>query len=327
MSAAPAALRILFRFGLLASCALPLLGTADQSAPIPRIGVLNPQSAVQFEEYLRLGLRELGYAEGQNIIIEWRRGATNREDIRAQATDLGRLNVDLIVTIGSPATRAALEATTRPVVMQSGDPVLGGFAASLSRPGGRATGVSAQTPDLNRKRLDLLHQLAPRARRIASFTNDANPLGQLERPEFERAARALNMKLLFIGAKDDAEIDAALQSFRVSAVDGVLIGPDLTWLASKAKVARAVREARIPAVFPYREYHESGALLSYSIDEKQAFRRMAAYVDKILRGANPAELPIEQISTYELIIDLRIAREMHIQVPQELLYRANEVIR
>lgn len=325
MSAVQTALRILFTCGLLA-CALPLLVTAEQPASIPRIGVLNPQSAVQFEEYLRLGLRELGYAEGRNIIIEWRRGATSQEDIRAQATDLGRLNVDLIVTIGSPATRAALEATTKAVVIQVGDPVLGGFAASLRRPGGRATGVSIQTGDLNRKRLDFLHQLAPRARRIACLTNDANPVGQRERPEFQSAARALNIKLLFISAKTDAEIDAALESFRVSAADGVVITPDLTWLANRVKVARAVREARIPAVFPYREYHESGVLLSYSVDEKEVFRRMATYVDKILKGANPAELPIEQISTYELVIDLRVAREMHIQVPQELLYRASEVI-
>ena len=327
MSAALVASKILFRCGLLTTCALPLLVSADQPTPIPRIGVLNPQSAAQFEEYLRLGLRELGYAEGQNISIEWRRGATSNEDIRAQATDLGRLNADLIVTIGSPATRAALEATTKAVVMQVGDPVLGGFAASLRQPGGRATGVSMQTGDLNGKRLDLLHQLAPRLRRVALLTNDANPVGQRERPEFQSAARALNIELLFISAKADAEVDAALQFFRLSSADGVLISPDLTWLANKAKVARAVREARIPAMFPYREYHESGALMSYSVDEKEVFRRMATYVDKILKGANPAELPIEQISTYELIIDLRLAREMRIQVPQELLYRANKVIR
>jgi putative ABC transport system substrate-binding protein len=318
--------RFLFTCGLLVVSAVPLLASAEQPS-IPRIGVLNPQSAAQFEEYLRRGLRELGYAEGQNILVEWRRGATSDEDMRAQATDLARLNVDLIVTIGSPATRAALQATTKPVVMQVGDPVLGGFAASLRRPGGRATGVSIQTSDLNRKRLDLLHQLAPRARRVACLTNYANPLAMREQPELQSAARALNMKLLFLPAKDDAEIEAALQSFRVSAVDAVLVTPDLTWLANKTKVARAVREARIPAVFPYREYHEAGALLSYSVDEKEAFRRMATYVDKILKGANPAELPIEQISTYEVVIDLRIAREMRIQVPQELLYRANEVIR
>ena len=161
---------------------------------------------------------------------------------------------------------------------------------------------------------------------MAVLTNDANPVGQRERPEFQSAARGVNIELLFISAKNDGEMDAALQSFRVSAADGVVISPDLTWLANKAKVARAVRETRIPAVFPYREYHESGAVLSYSVDEKVAFRRIATYVDKILKGANPAELPIEQISTYELIIDPWIAREMRIQVPQELLYRANHVM-
>ena len=300
--------------------------SAEQPAPIPRIGVLNPQSASQFEEYLVRGLREVGYTQGQNIVIEWRRGAASPEEIRVQAADLAKLNVDLIVAIGSPATRAALDVTTKSVVMQVGDPVLAGFAINLARPGGRATGVSTQTTELNRKRLELLRQLVPRARQVVCLINSSNLATAPELQEMHDAARALGVKLQTISASNDAEIDAALRSLRQSAPAGVVVMADLTLLANKSKLARGIRDARIPAVFPYREYHDVGVLISYSPNQKEVFRRTAAYVDRILKGANPAELPIEQISTYEVVVDLRVAREMHIKIPQELLYRANEVI-
>jgi ABC-type uncharacterized transport system substrate-binding protein len=326
VSAALTGCRALFTCGLFATIVSALPASADQPSPAPRIGVLDPQGASPFEEYLRKGLRELGYAEGQNITIEWRRGAATQEEMRAQAADLARLNVDLIVAIGSPATRAALEATAKPIVMQVGDPVLAGFAASLARPGGRATGVSIQTTDLNQKRLELLRQLAPHARRVVYLNNLSNPLAVSDLAEMQKSARTLGVKLLTISASNDAEIDAALQALRKSAADGVVVTADLTLLANRAKVARAVREAKLPAVFPFREYHDVGALMSYSPNQVEVFRRAATYVDRILKGANPAELPIEQISTYEVVIDARIAREMHIKVPQELLYRADEVI-
>jgi putative ABC transport system substrate-binding protein len=143
----------------------------------------------------------------------------------------------------------------------------------------------------------------------------------------EKGARALGVKLLMISASNDAEIDAALQALRQTTADGVVVSADLTWLANRAKVARAVREAKLPTVFPFREFHEFGALISYSPNQAEAYHRLATYVDRVLKGANPAELPIEQISTYEVVVDLRIAREMHIKVPQELLYRADQVIR
>jgi ABC-type uncharacterized transport system substrate-binding protein len=320
------ALRALFTCGVLSTIVTALPVSAVQPT-IARIGVLDPQSAVQFEEYLRGGLRELGYAEGQNIIIEWRRGAKTQEEMHAQAADLAKANVDLIVTMGSPATRAALQSTTKPVAMLVGDPVLAGFAKSFAHPGGRATGVSIQTTDLNRKRLELLRQVVPRARRVVYLLNLSNPLAAHENAEMEKGARALGVQLLMISASNDAEIDAALQSLRQTTADGVVVSADLTWLANRAKVARAVREAKLPTVFPFREFHEFGALISYSPNQAEAYHRLATYVDRVLKGASPSELPIEQISTYQVVVDLRIAREMHIKVPQELLYRADEVIR
>jgi len=319
--------QLLLTCGLFLTCATPLLASAGQPDQMARIGVLDPQGASQFEEYLVRGLHELGYTEGQNIAIEWRRGAATPEEIRTQAADLERLNVELIVAMGSPATRAALESTAKPIVMQVGDPVLAGFAASLARPGGRATGVSIQTTDLNRKRLELLRQLAPRARRVAYLSNSSNPLAAPDHAEVKKAAQVLGITLQIISASNDAEIDAALQLLRRNAADGVVVTADLTLLANRAKIARAVREAKLPAVFPFREYHDVGALISYSPNQQEVFHRAATYVDRILKGADPAELPIEQISTYEVVIDLRIAREMHFKIPRELLYRADEIIR
>jgi putative ABC transport system substrate-binding protein len=211
--------------------------------------------------------------------------------------------------------------------MMVGDPVVAGFAATFSRPGGKATGVSIQTTDLNRKRLELLRQLAPHVQRVAYLINSANPLAVPDLAEMQNGAKALGVKLILIDVQNPAGITTALQAIRNSAADGVVVTADLTLLANRVKVAGAIREARLPAVFPYREYHDAGVLMSYSPNQKEVLHRLATYVDRILKGANPADLPIEQISTYEVLIDLRVAREMHINVPQELLIRADEVIR
>ena len=240
---------------------------------------------------------------------------------------MAKLEVDLIVTMGSPATRAALDATRKPVVFIVGDPVATGFAASLAKPGGNATGVSVLSTELDRKRLELLRELAPRARRIAYLTNASNPSAAHDLAEVQNAARALRLQLLPLSAQTAAEIDAALKELSHGKADGLIVSPDLGLFAYRGKIAKAVREARIPAMFPFREYHDVGVLVSYGPDPPSAMRRAARYVDRILRGDKPAELPIEQISKYEMIIDLRVAREMHIDVPEALVLRADEVIR
>jgi len=279
------------------------------------------------EDGLRQGLRDLGYIEGQSIVIDWRRSGRTPEQMRQQASELVRSKVDLIVTMGSPSTRAALDATRKPVVFIVGDPVAAGFAASLAKPGGSAAGVSVLSTELDRKRLELLREVAPRARRIAYLTNASNPSAAHDLAQAQSAAQALDLQLLPLSAQTADEIDAALKELRRGKADGLVVTPDLGLFAYRAKIAKAVREARIPTIFPFRDYHDAGVLMSYGPDPEDATRRAARYVDRILRGDKPAELPIEQASKYEMIIDLRVTGTMHIDVSEALLQRANKVIR
>ena len=279
------------------------------------------------EDSLRQGLRDLGYTEGENIVIDWRRSGRTPEQMCQQASELAKSEIDLIVTMGTPATRAALDATRKPVVFIVGDPVASGFAASLAKPGGNATGVSTISTELNQKRLDLLREVAPHARRIAYLTNPSNPLAAHALAEMQNAARTLHLQLLPLSAQNADEIDAAPKELRHGKADGLIVSADLGLVAYKAKIARVVREARIPAMFPFKEYHDVGVLMSYGADQHAALRRVARYIDRILRGDKPADLPIEQTSTYEMTIDMRVARQMHVDVPEALLLRADEVIR
>ena len=301
---------------------------ADQPAGISRIGVLIPRlSHSPFEEGMRDALRELGYVEGKNIFIELRRSAGSETEMRSLALDLARSKVDLIVTRGSPATRAALEATALPIVFVAGDPVASGFAASLARPGGNGTGVSVVSSELNTKRLELLHQLVPRARRIVYLWNPANPVEAHTLDESRKAARTLGVKLDTLEARNAGEIDAALSALRRSPPDALVLSAEGFFVEHKAKIAEAVRKAGIPAMFHTREYHDARVLMSYGPSEKEVARMLAGYVDKILKGAKPADLPIEQPTKFELVVNLKIAKAIGITVPQSILLRADELIR
>ena len=309
---------------LMGAVTLSALAHADHPASMPRIGVLN----VPIEQFLRQGLRELGYVEGKNIIIESRRSDGSEQELQSLAAELVRSKVDVIVTAGSPTARAVLAATTTvPLVFSAGDPVSTGLVKSLVKPGGNATGVSVLSTELMAKRVDLLHQIVPRVRRIVCLTNSSNPIGPLQLEEAQKAAHALGIQLIALDAGVEAELDRALQQLSRSSADGFLVSVDLFLMANKSKITRAVRKARLPAVYPYREYLGAGTLASYGPDLNETARKLAAYVDKILKGAKPGDLPIEQLSKYELVIDLRAARELNIKVPQELLYRADEIIR
>lgn len=300
---------------------------ADQPPAIPRIGVLMPAVAAM-EEGLRQGLQELGYIDGTSIVIDWRRSAGTDQELRTLAIDLVHSKAEIIVAAGTPAARAAMETTTTlPIVFHVGDPVASGFATSLAKPGGNGTGVSVISSELIVKRLELLHQLQPRAKRVLFLVNPSNPAAAQLMGEVQNAARTLGLRVETLNARNIAEIDAALGKMRRTAADACLVGGDLLFLAEKARIARAIRNNRMPAVFAYREFHEDGALMSYGPSLKQTMHSAARYVDKILKGAKPADLPIEQISKFHLVLDLRVAREMGITVPQELLFRADEVIR
>ncbi|MBI3527059.1 MAG: ABC transporter substrate-binding protein [Betaproteobacteria bacterium] len=296
----------------------------------PRIGFLTllPESGPDREGF-RQGLRELGYVEGKNILIEWRQHGGAGQELRALTEALVNAKVDVIVASGTTAADAAMRATaTIPVVFGSvGDPVASGFAASLARPGRNGTGVSIDSTELYPKRLEFLHQLAPKARRITYLVNSSNPIAAKMLEETEIAARTLSVRLQTLDARNAVELGAVLQTLSKNPPEAILVGGDLLYLANKGKVAAAVRKARVPAIFAYEDYHEHGALMSYGPSVREAARLAAGYIDKILKGAKPSELPIQQISRFELIIDLRLARELGIDVPRELLARADRVIK
>lgn len=297
-----------------------------QPATVHRIGVLTAPIP-SIETGLRDGLRELGYVEARSVVIEWRRSTGTESELRALASDLARAGVELIVAPGTPAAQAALRATRLPVVFVSGDAVATGLVASLANPGGRATGISGASTELTSKRLELLQQVLPReVRRVVYLQNSSNPTAPTLLEEAKAGARALMVHLEPVDARNARELDTAIRAIERSRADGVLIAADLLFLSHKATIARALREARMPAIFPWREYHDDGVLMSYSLSIRWIMRRVAEYADKILKGAKPADLPVEQVSQYELIIDLRVARELKLNIPPELLLRATEVM-
>jgi putative ABC transport system substrate-binding protein len=302
----------------------------DPQDKLPRIGFLGrtvPNLSPGDE--LRRGLRELGYVEGKDILIEWRHTLGYEDELRPLAAELVRMKVDVIVTFGTPAARAALEATkTIPVVFTAvGEPVATGLTTSLAKPSANGTGVSLLGAETGTKRFDFLHQLSPRIRRVAYLTSLANPATAPALQAMRAAAQSVGIKLDTYNARNAGEIESVLRTIPWKSVDGVLVGGDPIFLAEAAKIAKAARAAKVPAIFPYREFHEYGVLMSYGADWRDVLHRGAYYVDKILKGAKPSDLPVEQVSKMDFIIDMRVAREMGIKVPQELLFRADQVIR
>jgi putative ABC transport system substrate-binding protein len=306
---------------------LLLSARADQPPNVARIGVLTPLGDLSAEEGLREGLSELGYVEGKNLTIEWRRYAQSSDAMRSAAADVVRSRVDLIVAVGTQAARAALsETSTIPIVFVSGDPVGTGLATSLAHPGANATGLSSQTTELMAKRLQLLQQIAPRTRRVIMLVNPDSPLHAAVVEETEKAARTLRLDIAPLKAGNPAELDAALRAIQRSAGTALIVSSDVFFIANRDKIADAVREARLPTLVPNRDYWGEGVLMAYGSGLRELDHRAAVYIDKILKGAKPANLPIEQGSV-RLVIDLRAARDLGLKVPQELLYRADEVIR
>jgi putative ABC transport system substrate-binding protein len=310
---------------------VPTLGAdAGQKGIVPRIGVLLTGTAASspIEDGLRDGLRELGYVDGKTIALDWRRPKERTDELPRLATDLVHANADVLVAVGNAASRAAMQATaTIPVVFISGDPITAGLATSLAHPGRNGTGLYVPTPELEAKRLELLHQLAPRAHRIAYLWNASNPLAARTLEEVRRAATALDLQLLVIDTRTGTELDAALKRLSTKTADGVLVGSDPLFSSLEANIGRAMHQAQLPAAYPWSESHGHGALMSYGVSVKNVGRRAAVYVDKVLKGVKPVDIPVEEVSKFELIIDLREAKALGLEVPMELLVRADEVIR
>jgi putative ABC transport system substrate-binding protein len=302
---------------------------AQQSAKVPRVGYLNDSSLGTFEklraEAFRQGLRELGYEEGKNIVIEWRYGKQDRV-----AAELERLKVDVIVTAGAGSTRAAKEATsTIPVVMtQDSDPIKNGFVASLARPGGNITGLSRVAPELSGKQVELLKEIVPKLSRLAVFGGSTTPGNTQALREIELATETLGVKLQVLevlGLKDIEHAFRAATKERADAALMLLSGPILN--PNRRQILELAARNRLPVIYRNRVDVEAGGLISYGVNLTDLDRRAATYVDKILKGAKPADLPVEQPKKFEFIINLKAAKQINLTIPPNVLARADKVIR
>ena len=309
------------------------LAEAQQPAKIPRIGYLTASSLsvnpARIEAF-RQGLRELGYIEGKNIVIEWRSSEGKADRLPALAAELVRLKVDVIVTSGPVATRAAKEATTTiPIVMaQDIDPVGSGFVASLARPGGNITGLSTLRPEISGKRLELLKEIVPRLSRVAVLGTSTQPGYAQQLREVELAAGAFGVKLQYLDVLSPKDIETAFRAADKGRADAVLmLVAGVVAGDHRTEIAELAVKSRLPAIYDRREFVDDGGLMSYGTNFADLSRRAAVYVDQIVKGAKPAELPVEQPTKFELVINLKTAKALRLTIPPEVLMRADKVIR
>jgi putative ABC transport system substrate-binding protein len=279
-------------------------------------------------EAFRQGLRELGYVEGQNIAIESRFADGRAEPLRGLVTELVRLKMDVIVTWGTPSAQAAKQVTqTIPIVMAAAaDPVGTGLVASLSRPGGNLTGVATDSREYFGKNLELLKEIAPKVSRVAVLWDPDNPANAIVLKETHAAAKKLGVQLQALPVRDAHAFDAAFTAVIKERATALLALHNLLFFAHRSRIIDFGIKNRLPVVYNRREYVEAGGLMSYGTNFRDNFRRAATFVDKILKGARPTDLPVEEPTKYELIINMKTARALGLTIPQTLLLRADEVI-
>jgi putative ABC transport system substrate-binding protein len=307
---------------------------AQQPTKVPRIGYLSGASFSSSSmsariEAFRQVLRQLGYVEGKNIFIEWRSAEENADRMQELAAELVRLQVDVIVTGGSTSTRSAKKATsTIPIVMaQDDDPVGSGFVASLARPGGNITGLSTLSPELSGKRLELLKEIVPRLSRVAVIGNLTSPGSPQGLKEIELAAGALGVKLQHLDVQNPNDIETAFRAAGKGRADAVIELSGAVLISQRTRVAELAAKSRLPAIYHRREFVEAGGLMSYATNIIDLERRAAIYVDKILKGAKPADLPVEQPTKFEFMINLQAAKQIGLTIPPNVLARADRVIK
>jgi putative ABC transport system substrate-binding protein len=318
---------VIFALGVLAA---PLAADAQQRTSVARIGVLGSPTASSYAtriEAFKQGLRELGYAEGQNIAIEYRWAEGRYERLPGLAAELVNLRVDVIVTHGTPGARAAQQATTTiPIVMAtSGDAVAAGLVASLARPGGNTTGLSFFAPELNAKRLELLKEALPRIRRVAALLNPANPVSEVVFKQMELTAGALGIEVRPAWVRREDELDSALSALLKARSEGLVIGDDPTFAAQARRIADLAAKSRLPTATGL-DHAQAGSLLTYGANLTDLWRRAAIFVDKILKGAKPADLPVEQPTKFELVVNLRTSKALGLTIQRSVLIRADRVI-
>jgi putative tryptophan/tyrosine transport system substrate-binding protein len=315
-----------------AAAAWPLALRAQQQPAIPVIGFLNPGSPTEWAHRVAAfkdGLAEAGYVEGRNVAIEYRWGGDRYDRLPEMAADLVRRQVAVIVTAGGPDTAsAAKEATSSiPIVFVTGtDPVDSGFVTSLSRPNANLTGVHILTVLLSAKRQELLHEVVPSAAAVAMLVNRSNAQNRFELPNVQAAATKIGQPVRMLTASTDGEIDAAIATIVEQRIGGLLVQGDVFFTSRRERLVLLTTRHAIPTIFAWREFVTAGGLMSYGADLRAAYRLGGAYAGQILKGAKPADLPVQQATKVELVINLRAAKVLGISFPLPLLARADEVI-
>jgi ABC-type uncharacterized transport system substrate-binding protein len=305
---------------------------AQQPTKIPRIGYLAAASASANPariEAFKQGLRELGYMEGKNIVIDWRYAGGKLDRLSELASELVRLKVEVIVSAGPAVTRSVKEATTTiPIVMAfDNDPVGNGFVASLARPGGNITGLSTLAPEISGKQLELLKEIVPKLSRVAVFGDSTTPGNAQALREVELAAGTFGVHLQYLDVLGPKEIETAFREASKRHADAVLVLETSIFVLQRPQIADLVVKSRLPAMYSRREFVDDGGLMSYGTNFPDLSRRAATYVDKILKGAKPGDLPVEQPKKFEFIINLKAAKQIGLTIPPNVLARADKVIR
>ena len=305
---------------------------AQQPTKFPRIGYLSavsPSTISARIEAFKQGLRELGYVEGTNIAIEWRYAEGKVHRLSELAAELVRLRVDIIVSGGPTVTRPAKEATSViPIVMAlDDDPVGSGFVSSLARPGGNITGLSTLAPEISGKQLELLKEIVPKLTRVAVIGNSTRAGTAQMLKETELAAEALKVQLQYLDVLAPKDIETAFRASSKGRADAVLVLTSPVFLSQRTQTAELAVKSRLPAIYSWPENVEDGGLMTYSVSITDLYRRSATYVDKILKGTKPADLPVEQPKKFEFIINLKAAKQISLTIPPNVLARADKVIK
>ena len=322
-----------FLFASLAALVAPPLAAGAQTAKkLYRIVYLGNSSAAlesDLVDSFRQGLRNLDYVEGRNVVIDYRWAEGRNDLFPALVADAVRLKADVIVTSGTPAALAAKEATrTTPIVIAAmGDPISAGVVASLARPGGNITGLASMSPEIDGKRLELLTELLPGVSRVAVLWNPTNPANAARLHNIQHAATNLRLKLEpVVGAADSQALENGFQAIVAARAQALVVEPDRGLLAHRVQIVALTARRRLPTLYPYREFVQAGGLVSYAPSYPAMFRRAATYVDKILKGVKPSDLPIEQPTTFELVINSKTAEAQSLAIPPSVLARADQVI-
>jgi putative ABC transport system substrate-binding protein len=314
-----------------AAVAWPLATRAQQARKVLRIGVLlagTPASFAPRADAFRGRLRELGHVEGTTIAIEWRWAEDHEERLPGLAAELARRDLDAILTAGTPAADALKNATqTIPIIMAIiGDPVAAGLVDSLARPGGNATGFSILAPDLSGKRLQLLKEIVPAATSVAVMSNAVNPQSQIELKETRVGAQALDVKLSSVQTSADVSVETAFEQLSEQSPHALIVLTDAVLFSQRDRIVSLAAARRLPAMYFFPEFVRQGGLMSYAPSDSDLFRRAAGYIDRVLKGAKPGDLPVEQPTKFDLVINLTTAKALGLTIPESFLLRADEVI-